>query len=218
MSAQQTGIVVLLIIGITFVFDVMELQPRVGFSFLRSLNYVFYHLFRVLLGLLAAFLILQINPDLYLPLLAFLAVLGSVTTLQNFAVNVGGSEVGSLSRLLDHYKERMLAEQEQRNVRKADGQARSNDARSLQVQGELRKVLSLEELEMQLRLMLLQSGWNAAEINTHVQEPKNTTQSNEQFLEAIMAFQVTEMNLGYVRSLIEEHRRGPTISLPPKST
>ena len=115
MSAQQTGMVVLLVIGITFIFDVMELQPRVGFSFLRSLNYLFYHMFRVLLGLLAAFLILQINPELYLPLLAFLAVLGSVTTLQNFAMNVGGNEVGSLSKLLDNYKERMLTEQEQRN-------------------------------------------------------------------------------------------------------
>jgi hypothetical protein len=165
------------------------------------------------LGLLAAFLIIQINPDLYLPLLAFLSVLGSVTTLQNFAVNVGGNEVGSLSRLLDNYKERMLAEQEQRNVRRANNQARYNDSKSLQVQGELRKALSIQELEMQLRQMLLQAGWSATEINTHVQELKSTAQNNQQFLEAIMAFQVTEMNPEYARSLIAERRA--TIETPP---
>lgn len=212
-SPEQIGITVGLVIGITFIFDVIELQPRVGFGFLRSLNYLFYHIFRVLLGLLASYLIFQINPNLELPFIAFLAVLASVTTLQNFTMNVGGSEIANLSSMLDNYKERMLVEQEQRNVKRVEKLARINATNSLRIQQEMMELFSLPELEMHLRQMLLQAGWDTNTINSHVQELKNGAQDNLQFLEAVMAYQIVDMNLEYARSLIPARQGFTTAAL-----
>jgi hypothetical protein len=209
MSPEKVGITIGLVIGITFIFDVIELQPRAGFGFLRSLNYLFYHIFRVLLGFLASFLIFQVNPTLELPLIAFLAVLASVTTLQNFTMNIGGNEVASLSRLLDNYRETMLVEEDQRKARRAENRADSNTAESLRVQRRMMELFSIPELELHLRQMLLQAGWNANAINAHILELNNLAQNNQQFLEAMMAFQIADMNLEYARSL-EAERMGST--------
>lgn len=45
MLPEQIGTTIGLVIGITFIFDVIELQPRVGFGFLCSLSFLFYHIF-----------------------------------------------------------------------------------------------------------------------------------------------------------------------------
>jgi hypothetical protein len=207
MTLEQVGITAGLVIGITFLFDVMELQPQIGFGFLRSLNYFFYHSFRVIIGLLASVVIFGINSSLALPLIAFIAVFTSVSTLQNFTVNIGGSEVARLSSLLDNFRDRMISEERQRNVRRAEKLAQQNAAAALLLQDEMVKQFSPAELETYQRRMLLQAGWGADEINGHMDNLKQVVGENDTFLPVILAYEMADMNMEYVRSLIAERQR-----------
>ncbi len=210
MSLGQIGITIGLVIGITFVFDLIDLQPRAGFGFLRSVNYLAYHIFRVLLGFLASFLIFQVNPNLELPLIAFLAVLASVTTLQNLIMNIGGNEIVSLSGLLNKYRETMLAEEDQRKTRRAERLANRRAAESLRIQREMVRLFSVPELETHLRQVLLQAGRDPNAINARVQDLRNSAQTSPQFLESMMAFEIVGMNLEYARYLAAERQRSTT--------
>jgi hypothetical protein len=207
MTLEQVGITAGLVIGITFLFDVMELQPQIGFGFLRSLNYFFYHSFRVIIGLLASVVIFGINSSLALPLIAFIAVFTSVSTLQNFTVNIGGSEVARLSSLLDNFRDRMISEERQRNVRRAEKLAQQNAAAALLLQDEMVKQFSPAELETYQRRMLLQAGWGADEINGHMDNLKQVVGENDTFLPVILAYEMADMNMEYVQSLIAERQR-----------
>ena len=54
MSEQDFGILLALVVAYTAIFDVIDLQPQVGsVRFLASFTYLFYLVFRVLLGTLA---------------------------------------------------------------------------------------------------------------------------------------------------------------------
>lgn len=200
MTGQQFAATIGLVLGYTFVFDVIDLQPRVGsFGFLRGLTYWFYLTFRALLGVLASLLVFEISPDLEIPIVALIAVLASVTILQNLAMNIGGNDIAKLSNLVDNYRDRMVDEEVRRR-------ARRDESWTLRIQQELVKALNDTELEAALRQMLLQAEWDGAKINEHIQKLKDTAGTNTQYLDAMMAFQIADMNLEHARFLLAQKR------------
>jgi len=201
MTAGQFGQIIGMVIGFTFAFDALDLQPRVGsFGFLRGLIYWFYLAFRSLLGVLASLLIFQASPDLALPIVALVAVLASVTILQNFSMNIGGNDVAKLSNLVDNYKSRMVAEE-------ATRRAKRDESAALQLQEEMIKVFRGDNLDICLRQALLQTKLPGEKINEHMEKLRQVAGDNEVYLEAMMAFEIADMNLEHARALVAEERR-----------
>jgi len=201
MSAEQFAALVGLVVGYSFVFDAIDLQPQVGsFAFLRGIIYWLYLAFRSVLGVLAGLVIFQASPGLALPIGALIAVLTSVTVLQNFSLNIGGNDIAKLSNLVDNYKSRMVAEEAARL-------AKRNESAALQVQEEMIEAFSPSELENSLRQMLLQAGWPGDKINSHVEKLRQIAGDNPRYLEAMIAFQVADMNLEHTRFLVSAQHR-----------
>ena len=201
MSGEHFVELVGLVVGYTFVFDAIDLQPLVkSFGFLRGVVYWLYLAFRSLLGVLAGLLIFQTSPDLALPIGALIAVLASVTILQNFSMNIGGNDIAKLSNLVDNYKSVMVTEE-------ATRRARRNESAALRVQEEMIEAFSLSELENALRQMLLQAGWAGDKVNAHIEGLRQTADDNPRYLEAMIASQVADMNPEHARFLVAAQRR-----------
>src|SRR5688572_4053098 len=149
MDSQDFAVLVGLVAVYTAIFDVIDLQPQVGsVRFLGSFTYVFYLMFRVLLATLASLALQEtLNPDPEVYLLALLGTLGGITVLQNFALNVGGTDIANVSALGEKYKARMITEE-------SDRHARGQRTRSLLLQSSLSN-LSSNYLQRELRRMYL---------------------------------------------------------------
>ena len=101
------------IVIITFLFDLMDLNPQIGsFSFLRSsFTYYTYYSLRLIFGIIAAILLQSTQLFQHSLLLAFAAVVTSVSTLESFTLKIGGEELANISSLFDKFRARMINEE-----------------------------------------------------------------------------------------------------------
>ena len=164
MSEQDVGILVALVVVYTAIFDVIDLQPQVGsVRFIASFTYVFYLVFRVLLGTLASVaLYTALDPAPAVYLVALLGTLSGVTILQNFALNVGGTNIANFSALGEKYKARMITEE-------SDRHARGQRTQSLLLQGDLSRLKS-EYLRRELRRMYFSVDYTPDQANKQIDE------------------------------------------------
>lgn len=103
----------LYIVIITFLFDLMDLNPQIGsFSFLRSsFTYYTYYSLRLIFGIIAGILLQSTQLFQHSLLLAFAAVVTSVSTLESFTLKIGGEELANVSSLFDTFRARMINEE-----------------------------------------------------------------------------------------------------------
>lgn len=178
---------------LTFLFDLIDLRPRVGsFSFVASKTYGVYLVFRSILGYLAAAVLgaanLLSNPFL----LSLVSVITSVTVLQNFALSVAGKKTANLSELFDTFKD-MMENEEAKRV------AQEKDAQMAELAAELSK-LPLESLESNASLLFLR---NPTQENPQAEVSKLTEPDARGIY---LATYLVKQNPEFCKSVIEEER------------
>jgi hypothetical protein len=202
--AALVGLVVLY----TAVFDIIDLHPQIGsFQFLFTVTYGFYLLFRTVLGVLASLaLTAVVDPDPGVALLAFIGTLGSVTVLQNFALNVGGTDVANLAGLRDKYKVRMVEEESERR-------ALRERARALRLQQRL-SAIPASQLEMELRRMFLSVGYQPSQASEQIAVLREAAAGDDGTWRIILASNIATINPDYAEQLIATQARPATPALP----
>jgi len=100
-----------LIILISFFFDLLDLgsEERIKrFSFIFSIDYLVYLVFRVLFGLGAALIIKSTGVISDPLLLSIVSVFSSVSILQNFSLRVGGENPVNFQDFFKRYRAKMI--------------------------------------------------------------------------------------------------------------
>ena len=104
---------ILLILILTFLFDLIDLNPQVGsFSFLwGSSTYYIYFFLRYIFSIMAAIILQTTQAFQHAFLLAFFAVITSVSIIESFTLKIGGEELANLSGLFDTYRTKMISQE-----------------------------------------------------------------------------------------------------------
>lgn len=100
-----------MIILISFFFDLLDLgsEERIKrFSFIFSIDYLVYLVFRVLFGLGAALIIKSTGVISDPLLLSIVSVFSSVSILQNFSLRVGGENPVNFQDFFKRYRAKMI--------------------------------------------------------------------------------------------------------------
>lgn len=195
MSAQDYGLIQALVIVFVLIFDAIDLHPQIGsFGFLRSFSYWAYFAVRLVLSSVAALLVYNVDQTLFPPVIALIGVIASVTILQSLSLNVGGKDIANLNNLLDVYRQKMISDESERR-------AARDDANVLELMEKLLQKYDVTGLEKVLRQMLLQARWASEEINEHIERNKESAAGDKEYLEAIFASEVADMNQNYARRL-----------------
>jgi len=194
-SEQDFGILLALVVAYTAIFDVIDLQPQVGsVRFLGSFTYVFYLVFRVLLGTLASVaLYAALDPAPAIYLVALLGTLSGVTILQNFALNVGGTNIANVSALGEKYKARMITEE-------SDRHARGLRTQSLLLQTQLSELTS-EYLRRELRRMYFSVDYTPDEANKQIDALEQVADIDSD-LRTMLAARIATINPEYAALII----------------
>ena len=206
MSEQDFGILLALVVAYTAIFDVIDLQPQVGsVRFLASFTYLFYLLFRVLLATLASVaLYAALDPAPAIYLVALLGTLSGVTILQNFALNVGGTDIANVSALGEKYKARMITEESERH-------ARGQRTTSLMLQRDL-SLLKSEYLRRELRRMYLSVDYTPDQANKQISDLAQVAEIDSD-LRTMLASRIATINPEYADLIIRnggnEHKADP---------
>jgi hypothetical protein len=194
-SEQDFGILLALVVAYTAIFDVIDLQPQVGsVRFLASFTYLFYLLFRVLLATLASVALhAAIDPAPAIYLVALLGTLSGVTILQNFALNVGGTDIANVSALGEKYKARMITEESERH-------ARGQRTTSLLLQREL-SLLKSDYLRRELRRMYLSVDYTPDQANKQISSLEQVAEIDSD-LRTMLASRIATINPEYADLII----------------
>lgn len=195
MSEQDFGILLALVVVYTAIFDVIDLQPQVGsVRFLASFTYLFYLLFRVLLATLASVALnAAIDPAPAIYLVALLGTLSGVTILQNFALNVGGTDIANVSALGEKYKARMITEE-------SDRHARGQRTRSLMLQRKL-STLKSDYLRRELRRMYFSVDYTPDDANKQIAALEQVAEIDSD-LRTMLAARIATINPEYADLII----------------
>lgn len=159
-----------------------------------TFDYGFYLLFRAILGILASLVLSATAPGLSTPIWALLGVLGTVTILQNFTLNVGGADIANLAALRDRYKDRMIAGESKRR-------AFQENARSLRLQQRL-GVVSASNLEMELRRMFLSNGVEPDATNQRIDELRHAAGQDGAYWQVVLSVNIVAINPDYAEQLV----------------
>lgn len=194
-------IIVVFMAFFTLVLDLVDFAPQIkSFRFVFSLTYIIYYILHFTLGLLAAIVLEAVGKITNPLLLAFVAVLSSITVLENFAVKFGGQTIVDLPAVFETYRAKMIEEESER-------------ARRIQ-QAEIIKLTSrlmamdAEKLESELMTMLVSAIGSAA--SRRLEELKKVAGDNQEFLKRLMASEMVQLNREYVLAQLGEW-------LPPAS-
>jgi hypothetical protein len=196
MTPQEYGFLIGLVIVFVFIFDAIDLHPQIGsFGFLKSFAYWAYFAIRLVLSSVASLVLAAIQPDLLIPVTAFIGVIASVTVLQSLNLNIGGNEIANVKNLLDGYKTKMISDESERRGARADSSI-------LELVQKLVDVCTVEELDEAVRSMLLKAGWKPDDITKHINDHRAASGNSEHYFEAILANEVAEMNQEYAKKLL----------------
>ncbi len=195
MSTEDLLVLIALIVFFTAIFDVIDLQPQVGsVRFVASFTYAFYLLFRVVLQTLAGLVLNEtIDPSPQVALLALISTLGGVTVLQNFTLNISGTEIANFSALGERYKARMITEE-------SDRYALGQRTRSLVLQSEISK-LSSEYLKRELRRMYLSVEYTPEDTTKRIGELEQAAETDYD-LRTMLAARIATINPEYASQIL----------------
>lgn len=196
MSYTDWGITAGLIALLSFLFDIIDLQPQVGsMGFLRTFVYLPYLILRVFLGIIAALIVFTLEPSISIPILALIAVAASITILQSFTISVGGSDLAKIAPLMENYKNNMTETQATRTARK-------KEAAILRITDELKKH-DPSFLEGHLRAMLLPTPPD--QINEMIEQIQKWAKDDVDFQKTIYARRIVERNREWAQRLAREN-------------
>jgi len=179
----------------TLILDLVDFAPQIkSFRFVLSLTYFIYYILHFTLGLLTA-IILEATGKIPNPfLLAFVAVLSSITVLENFAMKFGGQTIVDLPSVFENYRARMIEEESERAMRAQQAEIMKLTSKLI--------VLKPEKLESELMTMLVSVSREAA--NERIAELKEAAGGDEKFLRRLFASEMVQLNREYVLSQMDE--------------
>jgi len=191
-------IIIAFILVFTFLFDMLDMRPRIGsFGFVRSSTYLFYYGLRVAFGWLASAIIgpskLVTDPAL----LGFVSVMAAITTLQNFALNIGGQDVADLKGLFETYRGKMLSEETERIADK-----KKSDLMVLA--SEIAAKIELDEIGNCLVLTLNRMGEDAS---SRLAELRKVAGEDRRLLAMLLASDLAYKNKVYAETLLRQRRQ-----------
>jgi hypothetical protein len=190
LSADSWTSIILGLAFLTFIFDLIDLRPQIkGFRFVLSSTYAVYYLLRLTLAVLAAMIIKATDAVPNPWLLAFTAVISSVSLLQNFALKFSGQEVIDLAPIFDGYQDMMIAEQGPRVIR-------AEKARVIKLASELAHVDD-ETLRPELMTMLV-SIMGAEAAKKRLEELESIAPEDTELLRRAYASEMVQLNVEYV--------------------
>lgn len=182
----------------TFLFDLIDLKPQVSsFRFLRSGTYFAYFSIRIVFGLLAAIIIQQTGlfPDSII--LAFVSVMTSITTLQNFTLKLGGQNLADLPSLFENYRLSMIDDE-------LELESNKTTTELMNLSNELAKALTKDDLKRHATfcLKMVPSDEQANNENSleKIVEFKNT---DEELYKLLLASEIVNINPDYAKKLLQ---------------
>lgn len=190
------------IVIITFLFDLMDLNPQIGsFSFLRSsFTYYTYYSLRLIFGIIAALLLQSSQLFQNSLLLAFAAVVTSVSTLESFTLKIGGEELANISSLFDTFRARMINEELNRA-----GQL--SMARQMQLVQNLAQKFDEDSLEssciMCIRTLLADDPDLNKKVSEKIDEFKKIAGKDTNAIRMLYASEIVNINPEFARLLLE---------------
>ena len=190
------------IVIITFLFDLMDLNPQIGsFSFLRSsFTYYTYYSLRLIFGIIAALLLQSSQLFQNSLLLAFAAVVTSVSTLESFTLKIGGEELANISSLFDTFRARMINEELNRA-----GQL--SMARQMQLVQNLAQKFDEDSLEssciMCIRTLLADDPDLNKKVSEKIDEFKKIAGTDTNAIRMLYASEIVNINPEFARLLLE---------------
>lgn len=185
----------------TFLFDLIDLNPQIGsFSFIKSFTYYAYYSIRVAFGMLAAVL-LQLTGLIQNPLLlAFVAVIGSVSTLENFSLRIGGEDIADLPSLFDGYRKNMIDNE----LRWASQKAFEQQMRMVH---ELASKFSKDSMKKHslvcLRTLYQISDKSMQDALERIEEIEQIAEKDETMVKLLLAMEIVDINPTYAMQLLE---------------
>jgi len=179
----------------TLILDLVDFAPQIkSFRFVFSLTYLIYYILHFTLGLLAAIVLEAVGKITNPLLLAFVAVLSSITILENFAVKFGGQTIVDLPAVFEAYRAKMIEEESERARRIQQAEIIKLTSRLM--------ALDVEKLESELMTMLVSTIGSAA--TKRLEELKKVAGGNQEFLKRLMASEMVQLNREYVVARLSE--------------
>jgi hypothetical protein len=180
----------------------MDLNPQIGsFSFLKSsFTYYTYYSLRLIFGIIAALLLQSSQLFQHSLLLAFAAVVTSVSTLESFTLKIGGEELANISSLFDTFRARMINEELNRA-----GQL--SMARQMQLVQNLAQKFDEDSLEssciMCMRTLLADDPDLNDKVSAKIEEFKQIAGKDVKAIRMLYASEIVNINPEFARLLLE---------------
>lgn len=190
-----------MILILTLVFDLFDLQPQIGsFRFLASSPYIAYYAIRVIFGVIAS-VILETTQLFTSPLtLAFISVIASVTTLQNFSLKLGGEKVADLPSLFKNFRDKMIEQQLKKASQKTFTE-QINLCRDLAEKSDLETLKKYALLSLH---SLFQTADEKTQINEKMDEIEQISAGDEMLHKMLLARQIVDINPDSGKLLLEK--------------
>jgi len=175
---------------LTLILDLVDFAPQIkSFRFVFSLTYFIYYILHFTLGLLAAS-VLKATGKISNPfLLAFVAVLSSITVLENFTVRFGGQPIFDLPSVFEAYRGKMIEEESERARRRQQAEIIKLTAQLL--------AMDIQRLEKELMTMLV-SAFGGEEATRRLETLKKVAGNSQELWKRIVAGEMVQLNKDYV--------------------
>lgn len=211
---------IILIVIFTFLIDLIDLRIYTdSFSFLKSFTYFCYFVIRFVFGF-AAFSLLS-TTDLAknmtdiqtVVLLPLLAVLASITVLQNFTATIGQKEIINLSEIFFQYKDSMMEEIATKEFENIEKLAEIKASKLMNLASDLAEKVPSEMLRIECILVLNDSYKKDAEhknqsleyAKKYIEE-QETIVTDSIFLQKLYAYEIVKLNSKYGESLLTKYK------------
>lgn len=209
---------ILLIFIFTFLIDIIDLKILTkSFSFLRSFSYYSYFIIRVVFGfvawsILSATNLFNVNYIQSIILLPLFSVIASITTLQNFAANVGYKNIIDLSSMFDQFKKDIANEIADNDSEKNEQLSKGRATNAYNLIDTLAEKVPLETLRSEC-IFVLQDSYNRdlksfdsamTEAKKQVKDCEVASTDDPALQRKLLASKIVYINLGYGERLLKK--------------
>lgn len=167
--------------------------------FLKSVTYLTYYSLRTVFGILAAILLQPtgIFPDPML--LAFAAVIGAVSTLENFSLKIAGENIADLPSLFEGYRTTMI----ENHLKHA---SQKTMMQQMKLSHDLANRLSKESLRKHTLLCLhtlyRESAEKSKKVDGRIKEIDQAGGQDDTLSRMLLAAEIVYINLEYAQQLL----------------
>lgn len=183
----------------SFMYDIIDLRPQEGiksFKFITTTFYRIYFIWRFMFGVLAAIIISSMGVTENPIMLAFVAVITSVTTLQNFTLKASGVETANFYDLFQRYKDSMVAE-----MGKRESEARTRE--EFEITSKVGK-RDINTLRGTLKMIYSNKGLTQEKIEERMKYMKDMSGGDEKTERLFLANEITQQSIQHAKILIED--------------